>query len=52
MFFHLEIIYEVGVNEGEAEIVEDIGILAEGFRLLQYDYLGEMAHGVMGKLFF
>jgi len=50
--FPLEIIYEVGVNEGEAQIVEDIGILAEGFRLLQYDYLGGNGSRGYGKVAF
>ena len=41
--FALDMIYEV---EEESEIVEDLGMLAEGMKLLQYDYLG--GHGSRG----
>ena len=47
--FHLDIMYEA---EEEAEIVEDIGILAEGLRLLQYDYLGGNGSRGYGKVMF
>jgi len=41
--FDLDMIYEV---EEESEIVEDLSMLAEGMKLLQYDYLG--GHGSRG----
>ena len=41
--FALDMIYEV---EEESEIVEDLGMIAEGMKLLQYDYLG--GHGSRG----
>lgn len=41
--FALDMIYEV---EEESEIVEDLSMLAEGMKLLQYDYLG--GHGSRG----
>lgn len=41
--FKLSIIYDVSTPE---EMLEDIQLLAEGFRLLQYDYLG--GHGSRG----
>lgn len=41
--FDVDIIYEVGAEE---ELHEDIELLAEGFRLLQYDYIG--GHGSRG----
>ncbi|MBR6769894.1 MAG: type III-A CRISPR-associated RAMP protein Csm3 [Lachnospiraceae bacterium] len=41
--FELDMIYEV---EKEAEVVEDMEILAEGIKLLQYDYIG--GHGSRG----
>ena len=41
--FDLDIIYEAGPEE---ELQEDIELLAEGFRLLQYDYIG--GHGSRG----
>ena len=41
--FDLDIIYEAGSKE---ELREDIELLAEGFRLLQYDYIG--GHGSRG----
>lgn len=43
--FELDIIYEVQ-NDKENEVVDDIKLLAEGMRLLQYDYLG--GHGSRG----
>ena len=39
----MDMIYEV---EEESEIVEDLSMLAEGMKLLQYDYLG--GHGSRG----
>lgn len=47
--FNLDIIYEV---EEEKEIEEDITILAEGLRLLQYDYLGGNGSRGYGKIAF
>lgn len=41
--FALDMIYEV---EEESEIAEDLGMLAEGMKLLQFDYLG--GHGSRG----
>lgn len=41
--FDLDVIYEV---EEESEVLEDIEVIAEGFKLLQYDYLG--GHGSRG----
>lgn len=41
--FDLDLIYDV---ENEAEIEEDFRVLADGFRLLTYDYLG--GHGTRG----
>lgn len=41
--FELDMIYEL---ENTEEFLEDIETLAEGFRLLQYDYLG--GHGSRG----
>lgn len=47
--FEMDLIYEA---EEEAEIVEDIKLLAEGFRLLQYDYLGGSGSRGYGKVVF
>lgn len=47
--FGLEMIYEV---ENEDEIAEDMRILAEGMRLLQYDYLGGHGSRGYGKVVF
>ena len=47
--FGLDIIYEV---MDEREAVEDFSILAEGFRLLQYDYLGGSGSRGYGKVVF
>ncbi len=47
--FDLDIIYEV---EKEEEILEDMGILAEGFKLLQYDYIGGNGSRGYGKILF
>lgn len=47
--FDLDIIYEA---EEEKEIVEDMEILAKGFRLLQYDYLGGNGSRGYGKVKF
>lgn len=41
--FALDMIYEV---KEESEVVEDLSMLAEGMKLLQYDYLG--GHGSRG----
>lgn len=47
--FELDILYEA---ENENEIVEDISVLAEGLRLLQYDYLGGSGSRGYGKVVF
>jgi CRISPR-associated protein Csm3 len=47
--FDLDIIYGV---EKEDEILEDITILAEGMKLLQYDYLGGSGSRGYGKVGF
>lgn len=47
--FGVDIIYEV---EEESQTVEDISILAEGLRLLQYDYLGGNGSRGYGKVVF
>jgi CRISPR-associated protein Csm3 len=47
--FGLDIIYEA---ETEEEILEDMKILAEGFKLLQYDYLGGSGSRGYGKISF
>lgn len=47
--FGLDLLYEV---ENEDEILEDFKILAEGFRLLQYDYLGGNGSRGYGKILF
>lgn len=51
--FALDIIYEADNRlEREEEIVEDFETLAEGFRLLQYDYLGGNGSRGYGKVQF
>ena len=47
--FGLDLMYEV---ENEDEILADFKILAEGFRLLQYDYLGGNGSRGYGKILF
>lgn len=47
--FDLDMIYEV---EEENEITEDFSVLAEGFRLLEYDYLGGNGSRGYGKVAF
>lgn len=47
--FGLDMIYEV---EDESQAVEDISVLAEGLRLLQYDYLGGNGSRGYGKVAF
>lgn len=47
--FEMDMIYEA---EEEEEIVEDISILAEGLKLLQYDYLGGNGSRGYGKVAF
>jgi CRISPR-associated protein Csm3 len=47
--FGLDIIYEV---EKEEEMLEDINILAEGLKLLQFDYLGGSGSRGYGKVAF
>lgn len=41
--FDLDIVYDV---EPDADVIEDFKLLVEGFKLLQYDYLG--GHGTRG----
>lgn len=47
--FDLDIIYEV---KNEEEIVDDISLIAEGMKLLQYDYLGGNGSRGYGKVKF
>lgn len=47
--FALDVIYEAAE---EGEILEDFEVLAEGFRLLQYDYLGGNGSRGYGKVKF
>lgn len=47
--FALDMMYEV---EEETEIVEDITILTEGLKLLQYDYIGGNGSRGYGKVLF
>ncbi len=47
--FDLNIIYEV---EKEEELIEDIEVIAEGIRLLQYDYIGGNGSRGYGKIKF
>ena len=47
--FELDLIYEV---EDEKEIREDVETLAEGMRLLQYDYIGGSGSRGYGKIAF
>ena len=47
--FELDLIYEV---EKEEELQEDMETLAEGVRLLQYDYLGGSGSRGYGKVVF
>lgn len=47
--FGIDMIYEV---EDESQAAEDISVLAEGFRLLQYDYLGGNGSRGYGKVAF
>lgn len=44
--FDLHLLYEVSGTADESEILEDMETLAEGMKLLQYDYLG--GHGSRG----
>lgn len=47
--FELDLIYEV---EEEGDILEDMKLLGEGMRLLQYDYLGGSGSRGYGKVIF
>ena len=47
--FGLDMIYEM---EQEEELVEDMELLAEGFKLLQYDYMGGSGSRGYGKILF
>lgn len=44
--FDVNIIYELQNNTAEKEVIEDITALADGLKLLEYDYLG--GHGTRG----
>ena len=44
--FNVEMVYEIQNNVSKDEVLEDISTLAEGLKLLQYDYLG--GHGTRG----
>ena len=48
--FPLDIIYEADLSESEEEMIEDLNILAEGFKLLQYDYIGGSGSRGYGKV--
>lgn len=47
--FELDLIYEM---ENEDELIEDMETLAEGMKLLQYDYLGGSGSRGYGKVEF
>ncbi len=47
--FDIDIMYEM---ESQDEVIEDISILAEGLKLLQYDYLGGSGSRGYGKILF
>jgi CRISPR-associated protein Csm3 len=47
--FELDMVYEV---EKEDEVIEDISILAEGLKLLEYDYIGGNGSRGYGKIAF
>jgi CRISPR-associated protein Csm3 len=47
--FELDMVYEV---EKEDEVIEDIGILVEGLKLLEYDYIGGSGSRGYGKIAF
>ena len=49
--FGVDIIYEVE-NGKEDEIVDDIKVLTDGFKMLQYDYLGGSGSRGYGKVTF
>jgi len=49
--FGLDIIYEITGQE-TAEIIEDFGLIRDGFTLLQYDYLGGSGSRGYGKIKF
>lgn len=51
--FGLDILYDLSYDEGqEKEIVEDMEVLAEGFRLMEYDYIGGSGSRGYGKIRF
>lgn len=50
--FDLDIIYEKRKEQMETEILEDIKVLTEGMKLLQYDYLGGNGSRGYGKIVF
>lgn len=49
--FSLEVIYEI-TDEFEGEVLEDIKALADGFKLLELDYLGGSGSRGYGKIAF
>ncbi len=53
--FPVDIIYEINDDDkvrAEEQLIKDISILADGFRLLQYDYLGGSGSRGYGKVKF
>ena len=50
--FDLDIIYEVTNEETKDEIIEDFELIAEGLKLLEYDYLGGSGSRGYGKVSF
>lgn len=51
--FGLDILYDFSYEEGqEQEIVEDMTVLGEGLRLLEYDYIGGSGSRGYGKIRF
>lgn len=53
--FSLDIIYEVNDNDetkAEEKLIKDMSILADGFKLLQYDYIGGNGSRGYGKIKF
>ncbi|SEG00770.1 CRISPR-associated protein Csm3 [Eubacterium ruminantium] len=52
--FNLDMIYEIdnSSNDPENELVEDFSIIAEGLKLLEYDYLGGSGSRGYGKVKF
>jgi len=49
--FPLELIYEVN-SQSDEEIIKDMELIAKGFKLLQYDYIGGSGSRGYGKIAF